>query len=202
VIIKAPKKRIEFERLLKKLGYVDRRPIYPKEQKRTKQTNYLFEDGSMAIYTHIFPYFNKKSYIYKEFLDHYGDSNLKEKIKCLAKVIRFEEKTRIADVAWDAVYTKQPTDFTLEERKKVFFDFMKQTKFYILNGLMDLNPQEGDILAANPRGPKINQGFTEESMVIGAKQRSIVDRKFGFGNIYDDGFQYCRYDKDLIPQPI
>ena len=202
MIIKPSEKRIKFERLLKELGYKDQSPILKKEEKRKKQTNYVFEDGAMAIYVYVKPYFNKKSYLYEEFLDHYDDSDIKDKIKSLAKIILYKERTRIAEVEWEAVYTKQPTDFTLEQRKKVFFDFMRETKSYLYNGLLDLNPKEGDILAANPRGPKIDKGFTEESLALGAKQRSIVDRKFGFGEVYNDGFQYCRYDKDLFLKPI
>jgi len=202
VKLKASKKRTEFELLLFYLGYRDRLPVYKKEQQRKKQTNYVFDNSAIALYTIVTPYFNKKSYLYQEFLDHYGKKDLKDRIKNLAKTILFEEKTRIAEVAWEAVYTKQPTEFTLEERKKVFFNFMKETKSNILNGMIDLTPREGDILAANPKGPKINLGFTKESLEIGAKQRAIVDRKFGFGNLYGDGFQYCRYDKNLIPKPI
>lgn len=200
--IKPTKERIEFERILRGLGYKDRSPILKLEPKRKKQNNYVFEDSAIALYTYVRPYFNKKTYLYQEFLDHHTESNVKERIKNLAETILLREKTRIAEVEWEAVYTKQPTEFTLEQRKKVFFDFMGEIKSNILNGMIDLTPREGDILAANPRGPKIDQGFTEESLVLGAKQRSIVDRRFGFGKLYDDGFQYCRYDANLIPKPI
>ena len=200
--IKVPEKRLQFERLLKELGYKDRLPVFKKEKKRTKQTNYVFDNGAMAIYTHVLPYFTKKSYLYQEFLQHKNSPDLSERIQNLAKIILFEEKTRVAEVEWEVVYTKQPTEFTMEERTHVFFDFVKEAKLNIFNGMIDLKPREGDILAANPRGPKINQGFTEKSLELGARQRAIVDRKFGFGKVYADGFQYCRYDKNLIPQPI
>lgn len=202
MFIKPTEERIEFERILRSIGYRDRSPILPLEPLRKKQNNYVFDDSAIALYTHVNVYFNKKTYLYQEFLDHYYEKNLEQRIKNLASNIIFKEKTRIAEVAWEAVYTKQPTEFTLEQRKKVFFDFMKEIKSNILNGMVDLTPREGDILAANPRGPKIDQGFTEESLVLGAKQRSIIDRRFGFGKLYQDGFQYCRYDSNLIPRPI
>lgn len=202
MIIKVSKKRKQFERILWSLGYRDRSPILPLEPLRKKQNNYVFDDSAIALYTHVNAYFNKKTYLYQEFLDHYNEEDLPQRIKNLSDNIIFKEKTRIAEVAWEAVYTKHPTEFTLEQRKQVFFDFMKEIKSNILNGMIDLKPQEGDILAANPRGPKIDQGFSEESLVIGAKQRSIIDRRFGFGKLYQDGFQYCRYDSNLIPRPI
>jgi hypothetical protein len=68
--------------------------------------------------------------------------------------------------------------------------------------MVGLNPKVGDILAAKPYGPKINQGFTEESLKIGKYQRSLFAKKFGFGELYEDGFQYGRYDENLILRPI
>ena len=125
MIILPPKKRIEFERLLKELGYKDRSPVLPKEKKMMKQINYMCQDGAMAIYLFFIPYFNKKSYLWLEFMDHYDSPDLKSKIKNLAEKICFDEKTRLAEIGWEAKYTKQPYDFSLEERKKSFFQFCK-----------------------------------------------------------------------------
>jgi hypothetical protein len=202
VFIKPSQKRIEFERLLRQLGYKDRLPVYPKEEKRYQQVNFKCSDGAMAIYTFIILYQTKKSYLYLEFEDHYNSPNLKEKIQSLAEKIHFQEKTRVAEVGWEVKYTKQPDEFSLEERKQIFYHFMKYTYQNLEEGMVNLSPRHGDILAAKPHGPKINEGFTESSLVIGKHQRSLVVRKFGFGELQEDGFQYARYDENCVLKPI
>jgi len=202
VLITPSTKRIEFERLLKKLGYRDRSPVYPKENKRYQQVNFKCEDGALAIYTFIILYQTKKSYLYLEFEDHYNSPQLEEKIKTLAERIYFHEKTRVAEVGYEVKYTKQPNEFSLEERKKIFYNFMKYTYKNLEEGMVKLSPRPGDILVAKPHGPKLNDGFTESSLVIGKHQRSLVARRFGFGKLNDDGFQYARYDENTILRPI
>lgn len=202
MFIKPSQKRIEFERLLHQLGYKDRLPVYPKEDKRYQQVNFKCSDGAMAIYTFIILYQTKKSYLYLEFKDHYNSPNLKEKIQFLAEKIHFYEKTRVAEVGWEVKYTKQPDEFSLEERKEIFYHFMKYTYKNLEEGMVKLSPRPGDILAAKPHGPKINEGFTESSLVIGKHQRSLVARKFGFGELQEDGFQYARYNENCVLKPI
>lgn len=204
MIILPPKKRIEFERLLKELGYKDRSPVLPKEKKMMKQINYMCSDGAMAIYLFFIPYFNKKSYLWLEFIDHCDSPDVKTKIKNLAEKICFDEKTKLAEIGWEAKYTKQPYDFSLEDRKKVFFSFVKEAHHSLQNGFDSLNirPNPGDILVGKPQGVKINQGFTESSIELGTRQRAIVGKRFGLGDVYEDGFQYGKYDGDLNIIPL
>ena len=202
MLIRPSQKRIEFENLLKELGYKDRLPVYPKENKRYQQVNFKCSDGAMAIYTFLIMYQTKKSYLYLEFKDHYNSPQLKEKIKALADKIYFHEKTRLMEVGWEIKYTKQPDKFSLEERKQSLYHFIKYTYKNLKNGMVNITPRPGDILAAKPYGPKINEGFTESSLVLGRHQRSLVARKFGFGKLLDDGFQYARYDKNCTLKPI
>jgi len=204
VKINPSQKRIEFEKILRKIGYVDRNPIIlnKREQKWTKQTNYICKSGgAIAIYTYIIPYFNKKSYLYSEFLDHYEKENVELKIKKLANKIIFKEKTRLAEVGWECVYNQDPTKFSLEERKIILFSFIKETNKNLQEGMCNLHPNPGDILAANPKGLKINEGYNENSIQLGTRQRSSLAKKFGFGELCEDGFSYARYNHnlDLIP---
>jgi hypothetical protein len=69
------KKRLEFERLLKELGYIDRSPVLESEEK-TEQVNFKCSNGAMAIYTFVDLYQNKKSYLWIEFLDNYKEKKL------------------------------------------------------------------------------------------------------------------------------
>ena len=200
--IQPSEKRKKFEKLLKELGYRDRSPVYPKENKRYQQVNFNCSDGALAIYTFIIRYQTKKSYLYLEFLDNFQSPDLEKRIKNLAERIYFHEKTRLAEVGYEVKYTKQPDEFSLEERKKIFYYFMKYTYKNLEEGMVKLSPKPGDILAAKPFGPKLNEGFNESSLVIGKHQRSLVARKFGFGELQDDGFQYARYDDNCILRPI
>jgi hypothetical protein len=197
MFIKPSNKRIEFERMLISLGYKDRSPILKKESKWKKQVNYMCPTGAMAIYSYFIPYFNKKSYLYVEFLDNYESKDIRQKIKSLAKRIKFQEKTRIGEVGWEVAYTKNPNEFTPEERKKILYEFIRELYKNLKSGFFNITPNPGDILAANPYGPKIGQGFNESSIQIGTRQRELLARKFGFGKSYDDGFCYARYDNDL-----
>tara|TARA_Y100001954_G_scaffold174200_1_gene185095 strand:- start:868 stop:1473 length:606 start_codon:yes stop_codon:yes gene_type:complete len=196
------KKRTEFEKLLRKLGYRDRSPIFPQEEKRIKEKQYMCSTGAIMISTFIILYKTKKSYLWLEFLDSYEEDDLENIISKLAERIRYKEKTRLAEVGYEAKYTQQPNQFSLKERKKILLDFMKMTCTHLADGMAELSPRSGDILVAKPHGPKINEGFTESSLVIGQRQRAMVAKRFGFGNLQDDDFQYARYDENCILRPI
>lgn len=202
MLIKPSRKRIEFERLLHHLGYKDRLPVYPKENKRYNQTNFKCSDGAMAIYTFIILYQTKKSYLYLEFIDHYNSPDLKKRIQSLAKKIHFRKKARVAEVGYEVKYTKKPNEFSLEDRKKIFYHFMRFTHEHLAKGMIKLSPRPNDVLVAKPHGPKINEGFTESSLIVGKRQRSLVARKFGFGELQEDGFQYAQYDENCVLKPI
>ena len=176
------KKRTEFEKLLRKLGYRDRSPIFPQEEKRIKEKQYMCSTGAIMISTFIILYKTKKSYLWLEFLDSYEEDDLENIISKLAERIRYKEKTRLAEVGYEAKYTQQPNQFSLKERKKILLDFMKMTCTHLADGMAELSPRSGDILVAKPHGPKINEGFTESSLVIGQRQRAMVAKRFGFGN--------------------
>ena len=79
---------------------------------------------------------------------------------------------------------------------------MKMTYVHLAEGMAELSPRPGDVLVAKPHGPKIDEGFTESSLVIGQRQRAMVAKRFGFGNLQDDDFQYARYDENCILRPI
>lgn len=197
---KYPEKLIKFNELLTELGYKkDNSLIHEQKEKEKVQINYMCEDGAMAVYIFLIPWLNKKSYIYTEFLDldSSKDLNIKEKIKSLCKLVRYEEKTRLGEVGWEVIYTKDPNKFKALERKKIIFDILNKVIYHIDNGIFDYTPNPGDILASRPFGPKIDKGFTEDSIKLGTLQRGIVAKRFGFGSIYDDGFQYARYNDDL-----
>jgi len=194
----------KFNNILNDIGYSDNSQIYPQENKKRNQIVYTCDSGLMSIYSYVIPYMNKKSYVYLEFLDSeekHSLEKIKSNIKELCDNIIFNQKTKLGEVGWEVVYSKQPNEFTLHERKKIFFSFMKIAKNN-LKGCFDISPNPGDVLAARPQGPKINQGFTEESILLGKKQRISLGKRFGFGDIKSDGFQYAIYDENLALNPL
>lgn len=203
--IKPSKNRLAFERLLLKLGHRDRSPIFPEQSKKKRQINYHCEDGSaMAVYLFVIPYLTKKSYIYPAFLElkTQKDAQIKERISSLCDIIRFKEKTILADVGWEAKYTKQPYQYEMKDRTRIVFNLFKQLIEALSEGMCGYQPKPGIILAAKPYGPKINDGFNETSITIGTQQRYLVAKRVGFGNLYLNGFCYARYDDDCILRPI
>lgn len=201
--IRPSKNRIKFERLLYKIGYRDRSPIYPEQSKKKRQVNYHCEDGSaMAVYLFLIPYQTKKSYIYPAFLKVKDDPQVKDQILSLCKIIRFEEKTMIADVGWEAKYTKQPYQYEMKDRTRIVFNLFQQLIEALSDGMCGYTPKPGIVLAAKPYGPKINDGFNETSITIGTRQRYLVAKRVGFGNLYGNGFCYARYDDNCILRPI
>ena len=86
------KKRIEFERLLRKLGYRDRSPVFSQEEKRIKEKQYMCSTGAIMISTFIILYKTKKSYLWLEFLDNYEEDDLEDIISELAERINYKEK--------------------------------------------------------------------------------------------------------------
>ena len=201
--IRPSKNRIQFERLLYKIGYRDRSPIYPEQSKKKRQVNYHCEDGSaMAVYLFLIPYQTKKSYIYPAFLGVKDNPQVKNQILSLCKIIKFEEKTMLADVGWEAKYTKQPYQYEMKDRTRIIFNLFQQLIEALSEGMCGYIPKSGMILAAKPYGPKINDGFNETSITIGTHQRYLVAKRVGFGDLYPNGFCYARYDDDCILRPI
>lgn len=199
-----------FNETMSNLGFSpDSSPIHLEKEKDTAiQLNYLLEDGSaMGVYFYIVLWRNKKSYVYHTFMQDYltQNPNMEENIKNHTKHIHYEEKTRMGGIGWEVVYTKQPSEFTLTERKKILFDIFMRGMQYLTKGATNHNfeykPNPGDILISRPLGPKLNQGFTDESLNLGTKQRGLIAQRYGFSEVYDNDLQYARYNNDLKLEP-
>ena len=126
----------------------------------------------------------------------------------MLEIVRYEERTNVAEVGWEVTYTKHPMYFTMRERTKLLIKFIRQTKAFVesaqvlTNHYGDFRPVEGDLLMERPLGPKIDLGFSNQSMNLGQFQRGQIAKKYGFGEIKEDGCQYGRYDKDIVLKPI
>lgn len=187
--------RNKFERTLWKMGYRRREPIHPKQEKVLQPVKYEFEGGQIVLTTFIIPYYTKKSYLWLEHLDG-GD------VKTLAKRIRYNQPGRIYEVGYEAQYTVHPSEISRNVRKSVMMDFIKMTRKNLKEGMLGFTPNEGDIVAAFPHGPKIDMGFNASSLAVGRRQRAAVARRFGFGQLYSDDFQYSIYDSEGNLSPL
>ena len=49
---------------------------------------------------------------------------------------------------------------------------------------------------------QMDLGFSEQSIKLGSKQREKIAKKYGFGDIKEDGCQYGRYDENMILHPV
>lgn len=201
----------EFDKVMENLGFSpDNSPIHSEKDKDIPiQINYLLEDNSaMGVYFYIVPWHNKRSYLYNIFLKEYlyGNTELEAMIKSHADHLRYEEKTRLGGIGWEVVYTKQPSEFTFSERKRVLFDIFKKGMEYLTNGLekydSNYKPRPGDVLISRPLGPKLNEGFTETSIITGSIQRGKIAQRYGFGEVSSNYHQYARYNNDLKLEPL
>lgn len=201
----------KFDIFMEKLGYSpDNSQIHLEKEKDIPiQINYKFEDGSaIGIYFYIIFWENKRSYVYNIFShDFLQDHPLLEGfLRSHIDPIKYEEKTRIGAIGWEAIYTKQPSEYDVIERKKILFDIYKKGSQFLLNGLQTYDekydPKPGDILISRPLGPKISEGFTNPSMELGTKQRGKIAQRYGFGPVDSNNLQYARYNKNLKLEPI
>jgi len=192
----------KFESFLRSFGYRDISPIFFLK-KSTKQINYILPNGkAMGFYFTILPFRTKKSYLYMRFCQLYGKKDFIDKIKSLAKNIIFNEKFGMGEVYEKVIYTNDPKQFTLEERRSILNYYIRDVKNCYSNGCERFKPKEGHLLISYPYGPKLNAGFSEDSMKIGTRQRWALNRRFGFGNMHTDGYCCGRYDQNLQLKPV
>jgi hypothetical protein len=204
--IKPPKKRIEFERILKKLGYKDQSPILLDKAKKVEYPILKELSGDQfTIFYFTIPYYTKKTYLYKFFIDNYEKLNtneLENELKILSKNIIFTEKTRVCEIGWGIHNSFKLLFCSKKHLKQIYFEIIKKTKREFLHGDGILFPQKGDILVSKPDGGKLLGSKDPRRFERGKNQRGLINTKFGFGPIKDHNSQYARYDEDLNPKPI
>jgi hypothetical protein len=161
-------------------------------------------------------FYNKKSYIYPIFLDtfhckfRFPNHNHPQAIPTMKmlEIVKFEEKTNVAEVGWEIAFDKQPIYFTMTERLRLLVTLAKETERLVESAqdpktmFGDYKPTEGDLLMEKPFGPKMDLGFSEQSIKLGTKQRERIAGRYGFGEVKEDGCQYGRFDENLVLHPI
>jgi hypothetical protein len=224
--IKLPKKRIEFERFLLKMGIRDRNAIMSPITVKTRIFGDLYPD--LKIYRSIKGYLNKKSYVYE-----YYKSHTKEKTLKLYNKLNISNTGRIGEIMWSIILNNNiELMLNKEKRKEVLFTFIKESRKILSVGmcgeiLKEVNniptntlvtifsmlgveafcfyPKPYDILVSKPSGssfegsifPQLGRFFPNQVM-----KKSIISKRMGFGNLDEDLHQYAFYDENLRLIPI
>jgi len=198
---------LKFEHLLKKSGYYDNSPII-KNVKRLEQPileKYL-EKYHIKIIGFIYYYPNKKSYIWRCYKEMLNNPKITRKqmliyLFIISKGIIFSQKSRIAEVGWDLLYTSK---LRKESKRSLFILYLqisRDLKKMLRQDFLGIIPNPGDVLVSRPRGLKFGlRKFNTEDE--GMRQRSIsAEKLFNFGKLNSWGDQYARYDEDLNLHP-
>ena len=202
--INPPQKRIEFERILRKIGYKNRMPVSLEKYSKYEEVLKCLNKNEIEIYIFVRKYKNKKSYLYEFFIQNYNHMSKQQmivEIKNLCKQIILREERIICEVGWEIIDIKNRLRYwNKKDKLNLFISSIILIKIKIKYGVMDLKPIEGDILISHPEGGK-SIYFHEKAMMIGSLQRSTIHKKFGFGELKANNSQYGRYNEnlDLIP---
>jgi hypothetical protein len=179
----------EFKELLKELGIESSQRLYEPSEKikvqiPTEYDHILF----LGVVYNIFK--NKISFLYQDF-ESYQDP---ERIKNIAEKLDLTEPGRVSRVDWQINHKTNPSLFTIEDNRKILFSFMNGIKKVIITGDGKNGPKPNDILIGLPWDGSL---FVPIHHPENARKRSLLNRKFGFGEVDQYNYQYAKYDKDL-----
>lgn len=205
--IKFPRIRKEFDYLIHQLGYRDRSPIILKLKKEsTKIAKECFPKSISYIEFFVIHYYNKKSYLYEEYLKDIKKLNQKEilkKYKYLLKKINYNHSSgRISEIGWRIMWDRNPKLLTPNQHKKILYRVIKEFKNIRESKNYFTNPDIYQILVSKPWGNQLyNSTDTKDNFNI-ARKRSLVNSKFGFGELDEYGCEYAIFDETLYLNPI
>lgn len=184
----------EFKELLVNLGIETTQRIYEPSEKikvriQTEYDHILFLGVVYVIYK------NKMSFLYKEFETHQDP----ERILNIANKLDLNSPGRVSRPDWEINHSSDPRFFTTEDNKKILSYFLKGISNVIRVGDGTNGPKPNDILIGLPWDGSL---FTNIHHPENARKRSVLNKKFGFGDIDQYNYQYAIYDKDLNLNPI
>jgi hypothetical protein len=140
-------------------------------------------------------YKNKTSFLYQEF-EKNQDS---ERILSISNKLNMNTPGRVSRVDWQINFSTDPRHFTLKDNRKILFCLLRNIESIIKTGDGINGPKPNDILVGLPwHGSFITPIQHPEN----ARKRSLLNKKFGFGDVDDYNYQYAIYDKDLNLNPI
>jgi hypothetical protein len=199
-----PKARIEFERMINKLGYRDRSPIILETKREsTKVAKECFPISINYIEFYVIHYKNKKSFVYQQYLTDkkfLSKKDLFRKYRYLLKKIRFSDG-KISEIGWRIMWDRDPSVLTKNQHKKILYRIIREFKDMRISKSYFTTVYPNQILVSNPWANQLYNLNLENDFNI-ARKRSLVNSKFGFGDLDEYGYEYAMFDETLYLNPI
>lgn len=183
-----------FEMILKELEIKCDQVIYEPSEKINLHVPTSYDEIlTVNIVYNIFK--NKKSFLYKDFEEN---KNL-ERIKNIANKLNLNNPGRVSRIDWQIIHKKNSKSLTFEDNKKILFDFIIGAKSFIKVGDGKNGPKPNDIIIGFPWNGSL---FVPINHPENARKRSVLNKKFGFGDVDQYNYQYAIFDENLDLQPI
>jgi len=152
-------------------------------------------DGRLSLNIVLVIFKNKTSFLFKEYELHQDA----ERIKNISEKLNLKAPGRVVRVDWEINHKRDPRELTQEQNKKILSYLLRDAIPIIKKGKDDHTPKEHDILVGLPwEGSLIVPIYSPEN----ARKRSILNQRFGFGEVDQYNYQYARYNKSLDLEPI
>ena len=193
-------KRKEFKKLLKNFGIEASQKIYQPYEEVIYPIETKFDD-ILSLYCSLNTSCrNKISFLYQEFEKFEDD----QRIVYLASKLNLNTEGRIGKIDWKINYKLDPRSLTIEQTTEILFYFIKSVDHHlsIFKNLKEtelFKPKQNDIIVGTPwDGSLIVPMHHPEN----ARRRSVLNKKFGFGEVDQYNYQYTMFDENLNLQPI
>jgi hypothetical protein len=200
-----PKMRKEFESLIYQLGYRNRYPISLKQRREsTKIAKECFPKSINYIEFFVIHYHNKKSYLYEEYLKDrkkLSKYDLIKKYKYLLKKINYGSG-RISEIGWQIMWDRNPQLLTPNQHKKILYRVIREFKFMRESKKYFTKADPYQILISKPWGNQLYNSLDTKDNFDLTRKRSLVNSKFGFGELDEYGCEYAMFDETLYLNPI
>lgn len=204
-IIKCSKKRCQFERLIRNLGHIDRSPINLKRiEESTKIAKECFPISINYIEFFVIHYKNKKSYLYEQYLidnQKLSKKDIIKKYKYLVKKINFSQG-KISEIGWRIMWNESPMLLSKIQQKKLLYRIIREFKNIRKNKKYFTTAYAHQILVSKPCGNQYYNPIDSEDDFNIMRRRSLLNSKFGFGQLDEYGYEYAIFDTNLYLNPI
>lgn len=200
MIIRPTKSRIEFERIIRKLGYHVRQPVSKDFYYTVEKVLPEYDERRIDVGIFIKLFKSKKSFAYIYFLEirkKYSKGEIFKKMKILCERIDIRTDSQIGEVGWKVDNQFVFRFWTIEQLSKLYIKALKEVRRYINYGFEVIKPKENDVLVSYPCGV-INDVDQEKTLL----QRGHINQRFGFSSLDEDGYQFGVYDSNSKLKPI
>lgn len=214
MIIKISKKRKEFEKLLRKLGYRDRSPIIKGKYKKKIVLKGIKFPQDVEVWGFVKYFMNKKSYLWYKYcqlieelnkdVSEIEKKNIKFYIKEIMKGILYDndKKSVVSEMGWEIQYWYRFSKVNKNDLYKIYLNSIKNFKRLLKSGefgAKSIKPFPGVILVSHPSGMRL---FKNDFLEKKASQREKINmRFFNFSKVNSCGDQYAVYDENLDLHP-